>query len=96
MTKPHTTVHYLPNVESICTACGYGLWERFTGHPYSRDYVMRECTQKPEEVTCSECLDVLASEVEQALDLCTGHGAPKPRDQCDVCMGRGVWGGIPK
>ena len=40
-------------------------------------------------------LEPLAQEVEEALDTCDLHGKLKPRAECDVCMRRGVWAGIP-
>lgn len=46
------------------------------------------------EVTCPKCLAQMAAEVEEALNTCTLHGQPKPREECDVCMQRGIWGDV--
>lgn len=47
-----------------------------------------------EDVTCPGCIEMLARRVERILDTCTLHGWPKPREDCDVCMQRGVWAGV--
>lgn len=49
----------------------------------------------PSSSDLTPLLEPLAQEVEEALDICDLHGESKPRADCDVCMQRGVWAGIP-
>lgn len=84
MDRPALGCAYFNNKYGVLRIC----------HTYNPQLWPGSRIHNEDSTTCSGCIEMLARRTERAINTCRHYGSPKPKEDCDICMGRGVWSGL--